>query len=403
MREVISNMNYLNELQRKVNKYKNKYVYNNKKIAIKLIWWNLVQLFNFRDKSEKISENINRIALYFSGGIGDILIGFNYACYLREYLKKCNVSIDIYVNNVGMVKALDGGSDFNIYSNGHQESSKYLLKIGLVRYPQILEENLAQSKYRKNEKLLELVEVYRQFYANNTRFFEYLPFMDGMTNQYSLINGQKRIQQPDIESILNISCDFKYSPKILHEKRILNNLGLEAGSYITINRGVDNQGSVIESTKLWSLASYNKLVKLIKDSFENLKIIQLGASTERCELIQNVDINLVGETSLDGLKVLLKNSILHIDSEGGMVHLRKALNGGVSIVIFGPTLPDFYGYPTNINISSKACPFSCEWLNETWSKTCINSINNHICMESISPYEVFKQVEKVLKRDENIK
>ncbi|OCG10408.1 hypothetical protein A9G24_10350 [Gilliamella sp. App6-5] len=396
-------MSYLDELQRKVNKYKNKYFFNNKKIAIKLIWWNLVQLFSLRNKQEKISkDNFNKIALYFSGGIGDILIGFNYACYLLEYLKKCNISIDIYVNNAGMVKALDGGADFNIYSNTSEESHKYLLKIGLVRYPQILEDNIVYSKYRKNERLLKLVQVYREFYANNPRFFEYLPFMDGMTNQYSLINGQRRIQQPDIGHILNISCDFKYSPKVSHEKRILNNLGLEPGSYITINRGVDNQGSVIESTKLWNVACYNKLVELIKNNFKNFKIIQLGASTERCELIKNVDINLVGETSLDGLKVLLKNSILHIDSEGGMVHLRKALNGGVSVVIFGPTLSDFYGYVTNINISSKACPFSCEWLNETWSKTCINRTNKHICMESISPYEVFKEVKKVLNHDEKM-
>ena len=400
---VILIMSYLKELQKKVNKYKTKYSVNNKKIALKLIWWNIVQIISLKTSKDKISKkNLNKIALVLSGGIGDILIGFNYACYLREYLKPNNIIIDIFVNNAGMVKSLDGGAEFNIFPVLEPIDDKYLLKIGLVRYPQILENNLIYSKHSKNKKLLKLIDVYKDFYKKNTRFFDYLPFMDGMTNQFSLINGHKRIQQPDIANLLNISRNFKYTPKIFHENRILNNLRLKPGKYITINRGVDNQGNVIESTKLWSLHNYNALVNLIKINYPNYKIVQLGASTDRCQLIDNVDINLVGETSLDALKVLLKHSVLHIDSEGGMVHLRKALNGGVSVVIFGPTSADFYGYADNINIASKACPFSCEWLNETWAKTCINSLNNHICMKSIDTNFVFEQVKKFLKHDESI-
>lgn len=401
--EVILIMSYLKELQRKVNKYKIKYSVNNKKIALKLIWWNIVQIISLKTSKDKISKkNLNKIALILSGGIGDILIGFNYACYLREYLKPNNIIIDIFVNNASMVKSLDGGDEFNIFSVLEPINDRYLLKIGLVRYPQILENNLIYSKHSKNKKLLKLIDVYKDFYKKNSRFFDYLPFMDGMTNQFSLINGHKRIQQPDIANLLNIRCNFKYTPKIFHENRILNNLRLQPGKYITINRGVDNQGNVTESTKLWSLHNYNALVNLIKINYPNYKIVQLGASTERCQLIDNVDINLVGETSLDALKVLLKHSVLHIDSEGGMVHLRKALNGGVSVVIFGPTSVDFYGYADNINIASKACPFSCEWLNETWAKTCINSLNKHICMKSIDTNFVFEQVIQFLNYDESI-
>ncbi|MCX8682638.1 hypothetical protein J3U09_02740 [Gilliamella sp. B2889] len=396
-------MSYLKELQRKVNKYKKKYIFNNKKIALKLIWWNIVQIISLKTSKDKISKkNLNKIALILSGGIGDILIGFNYACYLREYLNSNNIIIDIFVNNAGMVKSLDGGTEFNIFPVLEPINDKYLLKIALLRYPQILENNLIYSKHSKNKKLLKLIDVYKDFYNKNHRFFDYLPFMDGMTNQFSLINGHKRLQQPDIANLLNISRNFKYTPKIFHEKRILNNLRLKPGKYITINRGVDNQGNVIESTKLWSIHNYNALVNLIKINYPNYKIVQLGASTDRCQLIDNVDINLVGETSLDALKVLLKHSVLHIDGEGGMVHLRKALNGGVSVVIFGPTSVDFYGYADNINIASKTCPYSCEWLNETWTKTCINSLNNHICMKSIDTNFVFEQVKTFLNHDESI-
>jgi len=390
-------MNYIDKLRKKIEVYNKRYSNKHKKVAIKLIFWNLIQLVSFNKKYQNNEPMVtNKIAIYFSGGIGDILIGFNYACYLLKYLEQSSISIDIYVKNPSMVKILDGNSIFNIYAFDHVEDKHYLLKIMLVRFPQIIEDNIINSKQRKNRKLLELTKIYKNFYSENRRFFDNLPYMDGLTNQYCIINGKKRIQQADIGNFLKINQDFKYKPKICHEHRILNNLNLTAGRYITINRGVDNSGNVIESTKLWSMSNYNELVKLIKQNYSDYKIVQLGASTDRCLLIENVDVNLVGETSIDGLKVLLKNSALHIDSEGGMVHLRKALDGGVSIVLFGPTSPEFYGYYDNINIHTKACAMNCEWINETWNMNCINKVNQHVCMNTIEPLTVFEKVNQIL-------
>lgn len=392
-------MNYIDKLCKKIEVYNKRYSNNHKKVAMKIIFWNFIQLISFNRKYKNNAPVVaNKIALYFSGGIGDILIGFNYAYHLLKYFDKSDINIDIYVKNPHMVKTLDGNSIFKIYSLDHVEDQPYLLKIMLVRFPQIIEDNIISSKQRKNSKLLELSKIYKKFYSQNKRFFDNLPYMDGLTNQFSLINGKKRIQQADIGNLLKINQDFKYKPKISYENRILNNLNLTTGSYITINRGVDNSGNVIESTKLWSLSNYNELVKLIKQNYGDYKIVQLGASTDRCLFIDNIDINLVGETSIDSLKVLLKNSVLHIDSEGGMVHLRKALDGGVSIVLFGPTSPEFYGYHDNINIYIKeACALNCEWISETWNMHCINKLNKHVCMNTIGPLAVFEQVKKVLK------
>ena len=392
-------MNYFDKLQQKIDKYKSLYSNKYRKAAIKMACWNFVQLVGLKKINQKlIRKNINnKIALLLLGGIGDILIGLNYAYYLREYFKKYNIVIDIFVNNTELVKSLDGGTDFHIFSNSELKNNVYLLKIRLVRYPQILENNIIYTEYSKNEKLINLIKIYQDFYKNNNYIFDLLPYLDGITNQYSFINGHKRIQQPDIANVLNITCDFIYSPKISNESKILNNLRLESGNYITINRGVDNQGEIIESTKLWSSNNFNILVNLIKSTFTNYKIVQLGASIKRCELIDNVDINLVGKTSLNELKVLLKHSALHIDGEGGMVHLRKSLQGGVSVVIFGPTSADFYGYSDNVNISSSACPLTCEWINNKWASYCINKNNNHICMKSIKPNSIFEEIKKILK------
>ncbi|WAW00359.1 hypothetical protein NB636_02695 [Oxalobacter aliiformigenes] len=130
----------------------------------------------------------------------------------------------------------------------------------------------------------------------------------------------------------------------------------------------------------------------LKLSFPDIKIVQLGVSHERCESMQNIDINLIEKTTLPDIAALLKNAWLHIDCEGGLVHLRHALKGGKSVVIFGPTSPSFFGYSENINIRSDLCKYPCEWLTENWQKKCIRKSNKHICMKSINADIVMNKI-----------
>ena len=132
---------------------------------------------------------------------------------------------------------------------------------------------------------------------------------------------------------------------------------------------------------------------MLKKCFPEKKVVQLGESKERCCAIQGVDISLVGETDWEDLKVLLKNAWLHIDGECGMVHLRKILHGGASVVLFGPTSIDFYGYDGNINISSDVCPHWCCKLTETAVERCLLSgEESNRCMKTIQPYQVMDRI-----------
>ena len=49
-----------------------------------------------------------------------------------------------------------------------------------------------------------------------------------------------------------------------------------------------------------------------------------------------------------------------------MVHARHFLGGGTSVVLFGPTDERFYGYPENVNLSRRFCPFACELIDDDW-------------------------------------
>ncbi|WP_428073006.1 glycosyltransferase family 9 protein [Candidatus Avelusimicrobium faecicola] len=113
------------------------------------------------------------------------------------------------------------------------------------------------------------------------------------------------------------------------------------------------------------------------------------------ERLGNADKNLAGKTSLEEIKVILKHAFLHIDSEGGLVHLRHALKGGASCVFYGPTSPQVYGYSENISLCSNVCPIYCECYSRTWQKKCLRG--KRICMESITPqYALDKIIEAKL-------
>jgi ADP-heptose:LPS heptosyltransferase len=398
-------MDYFDKLQQKINKYKLHYANKHKRAAIKLLWWNLCQLFVFKlgslfHKPSKTQYRLDRLSFFITGGIGDILINLNYCSYLLEFLKDEIKCIDIFVKNQTLVKELIGDSRFNIYpiTEWNQNSIIYLLDFKIDRFPFIVNNHLALLEANSNPKTRKLVKLYEEFYQLNKKIVYYPPKIDALSVQYSIINKQNRMQQPDIYGYLNISGnDYKFTPSISNEKEALKEFGLLDEKFITLNRGVDGTNLHSESTKLYPLDYYNSLVKLIKSEYKEYKIVQLGVSVDRCQLIDGVDLNLVGKTSLNQLKVILKNSNLHIDGEGGMSHLRKSLSGGVSVVIFGPTSSSFYGYLSNINISSNACPVNCEWINDNWASYCINKENNHVCMKNIKPNRIFEEIKKILK------
>lgn len=140
--------------------------------------------------------------------------------------------------------------------------------------------------------------------------------------------------------------------------------------------------------KLWPLAYYNNLISCIRKDYPELAIVQVGAS-EQFGIFDDTDLNLVGRTTLEETIVVLKYSLCHIDTEGGLVHIKRFLNGQ-SIVVFGPTLPSLYGYKENYNLRSDACPSSCEWVTRHWTEGCMRGYAVAPCMEAMAPHIVYQ-------------
>ena len=224
-----------------------------------------------------------------------------------------------------------------------------------------------------------------------------MPQTDGLCNDYALLLGTKRINQADIGGILGMGETYMAPlPLPADSNCMLHTFGLANCRYITIQRGhstVEEKSQ--KNTKLWPCEHYQTLIELLKKKYPSYKLVQLGINRPGFDVdFKGIDVNLRGKTSIVQLCSVLKYASLHIDCEGGLVHLRHALHGGPSVVLFGPTSPKFYGYTENLNLRTQACAQPCEWVTDDWLTRCARRGDKHCCMRGLTPKWVLEQIEK---------
>ena len=129
---------------------------------------------------------------------------------------------------------------------------------------------------------------------------------------------------------------------------------------------------------------------MIKKQYKGIEVIQLG---EQMDLnIEGVDRYILGQ-DLELVKYILRDSILHIGGDGGLVHLATQLKTKCA-VIFGPTPEWFFGYKSNINIVAKKCSACC-FLERDFTK-CLRRMEEPECMFSITPEIVMTNIQSYL-------
>lgn len=190
---------------------------------------------------------------------------------------------------------------------------------------------------------------------------------------------------------LNIIQDQHVNiPLIQQYENTLKMLPFYHEKYITITTDC---GEYINGThaKLWPLEKWEKLLSMIKDRYPFVKIVQVEA-TENNKINTNIDYNLLGK-HIEYAKHVLNKSILHISTEGGMVHLASQLNTKCA-VLFGQSPIHFYGYKNNINIQVGECQ-GCMNLSKHIA-LCAKNMKKPTCMYSITPEIVMNNIIKYL-------
>lgn len=348
-----------------------------------------------------------KIAIKVNGGFGTVLVRANYIHCLYEYLDDEDIHIYAYGHKSSSMNDAIFKKQPSIYWYGVEkewntrEKEKFDVIMVLDVYPDLIYAN--EETIKRNPRLEELVKEWNLFKNtdDNRMYFENLRKSKPYVYTQLIIQEKTVLNSADIKGILGIENDYRM-PVIIKgdEKQILKKFGLEGKKFITIQRGINPKLGISETPKMWPVVYYDELVKKLKQKYPDILIVQLGESSEHCKSIEEIDVSLLGKTTWNDLKVLLKHAILHIDGECGMVHLRKSLHAGPSVVLFGSTPKAFFGYTGNINISSGACKHWCAELREDWEYNCLRGEKHAPCMYELKPEMVYNEICKYLEGDD---
>ena len=407
-------MNYFDDVNIRLELYKRKYARHPRLASLKMAVYCIFSITRSYKSDTEIEDfepvvtdegNI-KICFFVEGGLGDRLFTYNYFHHLYERFLGNDASIDVYCfdgcsmtevifkdNRISRVIDIDYRK-FLLYKPEQQ----YDLAIRINRYPNVLYLNL-QKVISYSRQLVDYLNVIEQFKQLHPRFFNADPLYDGQEAIYEVILGKHRIQQIDINHYLSIQKSFSIDLSDRCDEKLFDEImcSYPDRKVVLLANGMGEILKAKRGTKEWHVSYWNRLVDKLREKHKDLLFVQIG-SGEGIASIDLVDLNLINRTGLVEVMGLLKRAPLLISVEGGMVHLRKAVNGGKSVVLFGPTDERFFGYEENINIRGKACDIPCEWNIPRWFCDCSNTPGNkRICMYSILPDMVASAVEGVLK------
>jgi ADP-heptose:LPS heptosyltransferase len=197
-------------------------------------------------------------------------------------------------------------------------------------------------------------------------------------NELGKAAKQKGLHQLDLVGITSGLPITKDSKLEFFFESSFSHPALAKSEYITVHHGADKNmvGTNGLQTKNLYPEQWARIVKIAQEA--GFLTVQLGTKSE--EQIHNVDVDLRGELTLEDTAYVISKSVAHIDTEGGLVHLARAVDKK-SIVFFGPTPTDFFGYPHNINIAPSVCG-DCWWMTKSWAQKCPLGSAQTPCMSS---------------------
>jgi len=338
-------------------------------------------------------SNASKIAIEVTGGMGDHILA---ARFIRDLMQELpDIRFDIYCVRPGLGRwifeslrqcdnILDRKADISVLR--HQ----YMCTVRVATFVEVSRVKL-KPRSPVPPVLQGIIDRVTAACSKIEPIVSSYPALDGYLGHYAVMKGARR------HNLLHQMAGIRYGGDALPLTRdagALNKHGLVKGQYITISNGYDEDaqrpGNAL-ITKVYP--HFGDVAHLLKISRPDLKIVQIGSSTST--LIQGADLNLINKTTLQEAATLIEHAALHVDNEGGLVHLASAL-GTRSCVVFGPTLADYFGYEGNINVAPRTCG-GCWWMEPTWMTNCVKGHAHPPCMYTQQASDVAAQIERGLR------
>jgi hypothetical protein len=316
-----------------------------------------------------------------TGGLGDLIV---IGRFLRDLFESAGpFEFDVFCPTPEMARWVYqnlpgfGAAHLDVFQEAAR--SAYDIHLSLNQLAIVHYETVRWRNLNKHPRLLDVI---RSIIQTRNRGLE--PYV---VNHPRLDNGLARRAIKlgwDRRNFLHHMAGIDYGGDqidIESDESAVDELSLRDVEFITVHNGFDTNFIITERRATKCYPHFTDVVGRIKVMRPDVKVVQIGTTTS--VPIDGVDFNLIGKTTLPLVAGLLKNSTLHMDNEGGLVHLASAL-GRRSLVVFGPTPSQYFGYPDNINIDPKTCG-DCWWLDELWMNRCMRGFNEPICMYSQPP------------------
>lgn len=333
------------------------------------------------------------VALKYGTGLGDSIIKKGFFIELTHMLPEA--MIDIYSpTGSNYIPAIYGDQEnFNcVIDDGgalySEKKKQYTLAISLFHLIEVDYINYSVlERYNKEfaEKMKRHIKNHREYNLSN--FPEPQKWINYSRAKYKGWNCYSIYQYTDVFKVERKRIYIPLAEAFKGEMGRYNKI-----NYITINYGNGRSGKGYKEniSKQWPLEYFNEFLYMFKHKFPYLKVIQVGDITT--EKLKNVDEYFI-DKNLEEVKYVLKGALLHVDIEGGLVHLATNL-GTKCIVLFGPTQVDIYGYPENINIVSPECN-GCYGLYDNAFR-CAKDLDNPECMKTLTPQLVMSHISSYL-------
>ena len=333
------------------------------------------------------------LAVKIGGGVGDYLVAARFLRDLLAAVEPCQVFL--YANAperaVWLCGALPGYQAVYADSLFDLDAPAYDLALTVnslaAVYPTRITAAL-RAALRAAPRLLAVRATLWRHQQPLTAYITHHPRLDNGLARYAVVTGHTR------RDFLHYCAGLSYGGDLYPVPRTPHRVASVRGRpYITIHNGFDQHFIISGQTATKCYPHFEAVVAGLKRVFPDILVVQVGVHTS--ERLPSVDLDVLNQTTLREAADLIAGAVLHIDNEGGFVHLARAL-GVQSAVVYGPTPSAYFGYPGNIALDPPVCG-DCWWLTESWMSRCLRGHKHPPCLADQPPEVVTARIITVLR------